>query len=371
MAKYICPSCGARYNGKKCRQCLYENFGETIAHGSHTHKGEPLVIDSPVRRPIPKKDPFGCPPKQKKQKSARQKNPVLRFLVLLFAIYSLLPMIRNWGLDLERREAALVQPEMAVPEDLVTLWEEGPITISIQPHYLQNFAAEDPRIWVHNELNKMDVSVRTRYVMANGFVLPTSGLYVDAAGGLYGMGTLYLYEQELSDAHIGQVKELTFVLEAVDEDYTVLFVTDPITLSADGRPVEPEWNVEGGLTIIDEEGIYMEALGYFPDGRNGEYRSGRQLFYIENNTDRFLSADAYEITLEGEPANLYLWANLPPKSRTVAAMDLWGLEEVTHPSSLGDVTMEIEFWDMELYDDFHREYTVTFPMTRTTPLIIS
>ena len=368
MAKYICPSCGARYNGKKCRECFYEHFTEEIAHGGHTHAGEPLVIDAPVRRPVPRKDPFGCPPKRKK--AARQKKPLLRFLVLLFAIYSLLPMIRNWGLDLERREAALVQPEMEIPSDLVTLWEEGPITISIQPRYLENFAAEDPRIWVHNELNKMDVSVRTRYVMVNGFVLPTSGLYVDAAGGLYGMGTLYLYEEELHDANIDQIRELKIVLEAVDEDYTVLFVTDPITLSADGRPVEPEWNVEGGLTLIDEDGIYMEALGYFPDGRDGEYRSGRHLFYMENNTDRFLSADAYEITLEGEPVNLYLWANLPPKSRTVAAMDLWGLEEVRQPSALGDVTMTVEFWDMEDYD-FRKESTVTFPMTRTTPLIIS
>jgi len=368
MAKYTCPSCGAAYNGRRCRECLYEHFNEEIAHGGHTHKGEPLVIDAPVRRPIPKKDPFGCPPKGKRQKTARRNNPVLRFLVLLFAIYSLLPMVRNWGLELEAREEALVQPEMAVPEDLVTLWEEGPITVSIQPRYLENFAAEDPRIWVHNELNKMDVSVRTRYVMVNGFVLPTSGLYVDAAGGLYGMGTLYLYEQELQDANIREIRELTFVLEAVDEDYSVLFVTDPITLSVDGRPFEPEWNVEGGLTLVDEEGLYMESLGWFPDGRNPEYQNGRHLFYIENNTDSDLSMDAFDITLGGEEADLYLWAELPAHSRTVTAMDLWGLEEVTQPSRLGDVTMTAEFWDMENYD-IRQEFTVTFPMTRSEPVV--
>ena len=43
MAKYICPSCGAPYNGKKCRNCAYESFSEEIAHNFHVHEGEPLV----------------------------------------------------------------------------------------------------------------------------------------------------------------------------------------------------------------------------------------------------------------------------------------------------------------------------------------
>lgn len=60
MARRLCPSCGKPYNGKKCSNCLYEHFTEEIAHGFHTHEGEPLVIEGTQRKPIPVKDPFGC-----------------------------------------------------------------------------------------------------------------------------------------------------------------------------------------------------------------------------------------------------------------------------------------------------------------------
>lgn len=70
MAKYICPSCGAPYNGKKCRNCAYESFSEEIAHNLHVHEGEPLVIHDTTRRPVPYKDPFDCPrPIRKKRKN--------------------------------------------------------------------------------------------------------------------------------------------------------------------------------------------------------------------------------------------------------------------------------------------------------------
>ncbi len=100
MGNMICPSCGAPYNGKRCRSCNYEHFSEEIAHGNHSHKGEPLVIDAPVRKPIPKKDPFDCP------KKARRKHPLIRFLILLYLIYSLMPLLRQWGLKLEAMEEA-------------------------------------------------------------------------------------------------------------------------------------------------------------------------------------------------------------------------------------------------------------------------
>lgn len=367
MARYVCPSCGASWNGRKCRECYYEHFSEEISHGTHTHKGEPLVIDSPVRRPIPRKDPFGCPKPVRRQRRTRQKHPIARFLALLFVIYSLLPMLRDWGLELEAREA-LAQPEMALPENLVTLHEEGPITISTLPECLSD-PEQGIRIWVENDLEKTDVHVTSRYVTVNGFVLPSSGVYVDAAGGLYGMGTLYLYEEELKDANIRQVQEITFVLEATDEDYTLLFETDPITISTTENPVEPQWNVEGGLILIEEDGIYMESLGYFPNEAHPEYENGRHLFYIENKTDSFLSADSLEVTLDGEEVNLYLWANLPPHSRTVARMDLWGLETIEQPSELGNLTVKIEFWDPDNYTETQKEFTLTLPMNRTEPVV--
>ena len=81
MARYKCPACGAPYNGRRCQTCYYEQFTEEIAHGNHTHKGEPLVIHSPVRKPIRRKDPFGCD-----RRTRKKLPPVLKTLITVVAI---------------------------------------------------------------------------------------------------------------------------------------------------------------------------------------------------------------------------------------------------------------------------------------------
>lgn len=104
MRKLSCPSCGAGFNGKRCRSCGYEHFSEEIAHRGHTHRGEPLVIDSPVRRPIPRKDPFDCDGRTRRK--AGKKHPLIRFFILLYIIYCLMPIFREFGLKLEAMEEA-------------------------------------------------------------------------------------------------------------------------------------------------------------------------------------------------------------------------------------------------------------------------
>jgi hypothetical protein len=84
MASDRCPGCGGVYNGKKCRICGYIPFS-----------GNPLPD----------------PPPQSKPK--KRSHPILGFLILLCVIAALIPLLRNWGLELEAREAAL-SPEVTV-----------------------------------------------------------------------------------------------------------------------------------------------------------------------------------------------------------------------------------------------------------------
>jgi len=372
MAKYVCPSCGKSYNGKKCRACLYENFAEEIAHGGHSHRGEPLVIDAPVRRPIPKKDPFGCEKQTRKSvfpRREKKQRPFAGLLTIFLLIYSFLPLVRNWGLELEAREAA-VQMEMAMPEDLVTLYEEGPITISTQSHCLNEFPDSGLRLWVKNEQRQMDVYLTTKYVMADGFVLPNTGLYMECSADSVCLDTLYLEGEDLKDAGITQVRELIFVLECTDESYTVLFETDPITITRESVPV-PSTRDPGGIPLIDEGGIRMDYLYYQPDPDYPKYENGSMLFYVENNTDTCLTMDSLGAAVGGEAVGLWLWCELPAKSRAVVSMELFPLEELefTAPSELGDLTMTVEFWDAENYSGSVTEFTVTMPMVRETPLV--
>lgn len=371
MARYTCPSCGAPFNGKKCSACFYEHFSEEITHGAHIHRGEPLVIDAPARRPIPKKDPFGCEKTPRKRSAPREKKqrPFAGLLTIFMLIYALLPMVRNWGLELESREQAAPEP---APQDLVAIHEEGPITVSVLPEALLEFPS-GMKIWVENRLEKKDVYVTAKHITVNGFVLPQAGgVYVQAAAGAYGMDTLYLDEYLLESSFIQEVKELSFVLECVDaENYTVLFETEPITFRLENvYGSQPRFT--GAVTLLEEDGILLQSLGYWPDREYPKFENGQLRFYVENNTASLLSMNSLDAALGGESVNLYLWADLPAGSRAVVSMDLWALEdlEFTTPSELGDLTMTLEFYDPDNYSASVREYKVTAPMNSTEPVVV-
>lgn len=75
MTDNRCPGCGAPYNGRKCRQCLYT-----------------AAVPASARS-------------RTKPASRQQKSSVLRsllgFVILLILIALLLPALRNWGTDLK------------------------------------------------------------------------------------------------------------------------------------------------------------------------------------------------------------------------------------------------------------------------------
>jgi len=230
MRKMTCPSCGAAYNGKRCHSCNYEHFSEEIAHGNHSHKGEPLVIDAPVRKPVPKKDPFGC------DKKTRKKHPLVRFLVLLTLINSLMPMLRNWGLKLEAMEAGrtavTVQPEPILqPENMVILHQEDGITIFTTP---EQFA--DPNnfcLHVHNE-SSMKVTASAGDIRVNGIDLPHAALVCRARPGEIGKGWLEVDLSEWEAAGIPEIHTLSFAITILRQDGRIGFETDEICITAEG-----------------------------------------------------------------------------------------------------------------------------------------
>lgn len=229
MGRSTCPSCGAAYNGKRCRSCNYEHFSEEIAHGSHSHQGEPLVIDAPVRQPLPRKD--GCDRKQQK------KRPLVRFLVLLTLINSLMPLLRNWGLKLEAMEnrpaaAITAQPEPVLqPENMVILHQEADITIFTTPEQFADL--NDFCLYVYNE-SARNVTVSAGDILVNGSSLPHAALVCKAHAGGIGKGWL---EVDLSKWEAAEIRTLSFRLTVLGQDGRSYFQTDEIHLVAEEPPV--------------------------------------------------------------------------------------------------------------------------------------
>ena len=85
MERNRCPGCGMPYNGRKCRNCLFQPVKTDLTSVSSGKKTASQANG-------------------KKQKSVLRS--LLGFLVILALIALLLPSLRNWGMELEKTEQA-------------------------------------------------------------------------------------------------------------------------------------------------------------------------------------------------------------------------------------------------------------------------
>ena len=369
MAKYRCPSCGAPYNGKRCKSCLYENFSEEIAHGMHTHEGEPLVIDEPVRKPIPRQNPFACPPKQPaktwtppKQKPRKKKSGLSIALAVLAILWLAEPILDGIGQIMDSFSASSsilapqpeTKPDATLPENGKGLYSDGLVWVVADLQDGQASLQDFPVVVQNDTEEPLCVSVDD--VIVNGYVMPAS-LYCEVAPGHTGQDDFYLYQEDLDNAGIDNVQQISFQLEIYNTDtYETYHRTDPITLIADDPDyVQPD--ADQGTELFNQDGLRIVYRGYVPASYDPETVSeGNLLFYLENNTGKDLEVYTIDSSVNGESAEITLWNSLPRDTRAVSTVYLYPLEDLGI-TSLEEITqMEIS---LEAYAPEVEDYIIT------------
>lgn len=329
MARYICPSCGSRYNGKRCASCLYENFAEEYTHGNHTHTGEPLVIREPVRRPIPRKDPFGCEERTRKSRSANSRVLYIVLIILLLA-WVATGIAEHFSssryISLPWSEMAAPETEApAIPSDGITLYDDGALRVVADWEETRKY--EDGIRVVAENHTQQDLNVVARDILVNGFLMEDSILYISAEAGQTAEGWLYLDSSDLERAGITDVQEVFASLEAYDSNsYDPYARSESIALCTTGV-LNQERN-DSGEVLFDRDGIRIVFKGYTPSSYAPEvFSNGSFLFYLENKTDMTVDCFTDEVTVNGQESTLSLWCSLPPNTQAVRRMYLFGMSD--------------------------------------------
>lgn len=365
MAKYRCPSCGAPYNGKRCKSCLYENFTEEIAHGMHTHEGEPLVIDEPVRKPIPRQNPFACPPKQPAktwtpQKPRKKKSGLSIALAVLAILWLAEPILDGIGQIVDSIStsssvfAPEPEPDATLPADGTVLYDDGQVQVVAQWQDGQIYAQDVPVAVQNNTDEPLCVSIDD--VIVNGYIMSGS-LYCEVAPGHTAQDDFYLYQEDLDNAGIDNVQQISFRLDIYNTDtYDTYQRTEAITLLADDPDyVQPD--ADQGTELFNQDGLRIVYRGYVPASYDPETVSeGDLLFYLENNTGKDLEVYTIDSGVNGESAEVTLWSHLPKNTRAVSTVYLYPLEDLGI-TSLEEITqMEIS---LEAYAPEVEDYIIT------------
>lgn len=350
MARYICPSCGSRYDGKRCSNCLYENFAEEYTHGNHTHTGEPLVIRGPARRPIPRKDPFGCEERTRKSRPANYRVLYIILIILLLAwaatgiaeYFSDSPYI-----SLSRPETEA--PAMAIPSGGITLYDDG--ALRVVADWKETRKYEDGIRVVAENHTRQDLNVVARDILVNSFLMEDPSMYISVDAGQTAEGWLCLESSDLERAGITDVQWISASFEAYDaESYETFAETESIVLCS--TPVLYQEAADEGEVLFDRDGVRIVFKGYAPSSYAPEvFSKGSFLFYLENKTDMAVDCFTEEVTVNGQEATLSLWCSLPPNTQAVRRMYLFGMTgENLNIQSRADLTEVLASFIIDIND---------------------
>ena len=328
MARKLCPSCGKPYNGRKCGNCLYENFTEEIAHGFHTHEGEPLVIEDTQRRPIPTKDPFDCDRKTRSDRrtsgsrQAKKKTSIGRIFGILVAVMILVNAAFHLIAGFAARGifSGSHEPVPEIPEDYGTvLFCDDSITISARGRELRA-PGDGISLSVRNDTDQ-DLAAYSESIQVNGYQLPDLGFYCDLPKKSTSIATLYLDSQYLKYTGSDTVENVIFSLTFCDADsYEEVFEIGPLGAEAEELPIAPSSGEISTELLYDEDGLTISYAGYEPDAYDEDLMSSL-VFCLENTTNDEISVGTVNCTINGqEDSTSSLYVDIPAHTKAIGQM---------------------------------------------------
>lgn len=326
MARKLCPSCGKPYNGKKCGNCLYENFTEEIAHGLHTHEGEPLVIEDAERAPIPLKDPFECDRNTRRTRKTKS-GGVMRILCTVVVIAVLINVAAGLYAEYAVRKGFIGADRAADPAaseygyDTI-LYDGDDFCLMARQEDLQNPGTAFP-ISVQNKSRK-NLTIYAQSVTVNGWQLDFVPFYCDVSKRQTAEEYFQLSRRELQYAGIETVQNVSADLVALDSDSweslgiicTLGFGDQSAVQSEPERPV-----------LYEDDSLLVSYQGR-PSAGDSSEEWGVLLFCLENKTDAAQVIYTDTLWANGEETTCTLHCTLKPRGRAVAKIYMDSLADI-------------------------------------------
>ena len=347
MAKYVCPSCGAPFDGKKCRNCAYESFSEEIAHNLHVHKGEPLVIKDTTRKQVPYKDPFSCPePRRETKKSAKitgLPKALLIIILIVFLMNALTWLFAVVGDHIDWPEPEPSAESVSLPLNGKPLFDDNRFTVIAQWQDGKSDSTYIP-VYIINHTDKA-YNFSSKNVTVNGFCLDDfSGLYAQVQPGETLESGLHFSDQGLQLANIAQIQQISFSLEATafGKDYSVADFLDLGTFTLRGNAAADyiQSDMPGGQMLYSDETLTLSYVALWANDYDEKLEDMELVFCVENSSGNDLSIFDEQIQVNGEACDVSLWASVPANSKTLFTAYLYGID-LDRPEDIESFIMDL------------------------------
>lgn len=376
MQEYRCPECGYRLTSSECPICQKRVPFPAGAEKAGTKPAARQVkTESTTRKAayVPPQKQTYIPPQPQtyhapRQTGSKRKNSgcvvalvvvlamfILNFVLGLFYALSEPDIFEDDYYDyyyetVEAYQEAGAEGAEDVPTiDPVEIYNDNDIRISVDSfglYYSDEYALS---VTITNDSDR-NVTVCSDALSVNDYMLISSGLFYQVESGETVEAYLKLYADELEDAGIDTVANVTFLLDIYDsDDYTDIGQTELVVLdtSVEDDYVQPV--DDSGREVYNDGSIRIVYKGVEID----DFDDCTVTFFMENLSEEWLVVTDDGITVNGDETSSMLWGSLRPGTRTVDNINIYSISElgITDVSQLEEMTIDLMIREMESWDD--------------------
>ena len=305
MGKIKCPQCGTVYDGNFCPSCGEQNSGRKKKRKWLL----PVIIVAAAVLLI-----AGIGGNKNDAKPAGEDNSSIRS--------------SSAGATEQTPETTGTKTDSASASGEITIEEtelynsNGVVVTATK--YQKGVFGPEISFTITNETDR-NITVSSRNLSVNGYMLSTSSLYSDVAAGKKAIDSMTLMSSELSAAGIETVAQIEFTLALYDSDtFEDIDNSDLVSLTtsaAEGftQPVD-----DSGDVLYDANGIRVICKGLKEDA----VWDGCIVFFIENNNGKAVSVYSDNMSVNGFMVDDSLWCDLRANTRCIDAMYLLSLDDI-------------------------------------------
>lgn len=305
MGKIKCPQCGTVYDGNFCPSCGEQNRGRKKKRKWLL----PVIIVAAAVLLI-----AGIGGNKNDAQPAGEDNSSIRSSSA--AATEQTPETTGTKTD-----SASASGEITIEE--TELYNSNGVVVTATKYQKGVFGPEIS-FTITNETDR-NITVSSRNLSVNGYMLSTSSLYSDVAAGKKAIDSMTLMSSELSAAGIETVAQIEFTLALYDSDtFEDIDNSDLVSLTtsaAEGftQPVD-----DSGDVLYDANGIRVICKGLKEDA----VWDGCIVFFIENNNGKAVSVYSDNMSVNGFMVDDSLWCDLRANTRCIDAMYLLSLDDI-------------------------------------------
>lgn len=236
------------------------------------------------------------------------------------------------------------KPVKATIEETVLLDESGVKITAKSLDLDSSWAGPELKLVIENNSGQ-DLTVQARNTSVNGYMVETI-MSVDVVNGKKANDSLTFMESSLEMCNIKTIADIEFSFYIFDsESWDEYLESDPIVVKTSAADTYEYAYDDSGELAYEADGVKIVVKGLVEDAN---YLGTDLVVYIENNTDRFITVQTNDVSVNGFMLDPIFSCDVAPGKHAIDGMTFMSTElEENEITDIASVELSFHIFDLE------------------------